>query len=169
MSKMTKEKFIELYDTHIQEVYRFLFAKVGSQETAQDLASETFLRTWQYGKDNNIEHFRGFLFRTARNLTVDYFRKKARQNEVALNDELSAQLASADSQSDAANLAIINSDITQMQKHLSQLRSDYADVLILHYVQDMPIGEVAHVLEKSEGAVRVMLHRALEELKQFYE
>jgi len=98
-----------------------------------------------------------------------YYRKKARQNEVVLDDELSARLASTDNQSDVASLAIVDSDIMQMQKYISKLRGDYADVLLLHYVQDLPISEVANALGKSEGAVRVMLHRALEELRGFYE
>lgn len=169
MSKLTSEEFIGAYDKHVREVYRFLFTKTGSREIAQDLTSETFLRTWEYGRGKDIGHLRGFLFRTARNLTVDYYRRKARKNEIALDSDLSVRLASVDIQSNIAEFVNMDSDMAQVRKYLENLRSEYADVIILHYIQELPIADVAQAMGKSEGAVRVTLHRALEALKQFYE
>ena len=176
MSQLTSKQFAKLYDAHMEKVYRFLLTKVGSVEQAQDLTSETFLKAWDYmQKDSSeVENFQAFVFRIARNTTIDFYRKKS-SGEISVDmantvyiDSIGNKDKITDSQGPLAQAAIA-SDLDYMQKCLSKISPSYADVLTLHYVEDVPIAEVAKVMGKSEGATRVMISRAISELRKHME
>src|SRR4030042_3523102 len=84
MSNKRKE-FSKIYDQYIKKIYRFIFVKVESQEATQDLCSETFLKCWEYYKDNSdrIENISAFIYRVARNLVTDHYRAKGRTQTVS--------------------------------------------------------------------------------------
>ena len=158
-----KETFSKIYDQNIDKIYRFIFLKVNSQEVAQDLCSETFLRTWEkfkQGKENPIDNPSAFLYRTARNLIIDHYRKKGRTQVVST--ELTPII---DPREDLEEKAILRSDLNVVRKALTGLKEDYQDVIIWHYLDDLPIPEVSELLDRSEAATRVLLHRALKALK----
>ncbi len=79
-----KKTFSAIYDKYINKIYRFVFIKVNSQEIAEDLTSETFLRGWEaYKKASNphrqkIDNPSAFLYQIARNLVIDQYREKGR-------------------------------------------------------------------------------------------
>jgi len=71
-----EQKFLEFYDQNITKIYRYIYFRVGSQEIAQDLSSEAFLKTWQYLKDGNfIGNLSAMIYQICRNLIADYFLK----------------------------------------------------------------------------------------------
>jgi RNA polymerase sigma-70 factor (ECF subfamily) len=80
-----RKEFSKLYDKYIAKIYRFIYLKVNSEEIAQDLCSETFLKGWQAFKNsqNKIENPSAFLYRIARNLVTDYYREKGRTQVVS--------------------------------------------------------------------------------------
>lgn len=169
---MSEKQFIILYDTLAPKIYRFVLAKVGSVEVAQDLTSETFLKAWDHWnkeKSMDISNPSAFLFRIARNLTTDYYRARARRPEVLIDENEAHQLGQIpDTKVDIGQMADMNWDMSRVKDILSKMAKthpDYADVLILYYVEDIPVAEVAKVMERSEGATRVLLHRALNELR----
>lgn len=159
-----RKEFSKIYDQNIDRIYRFIFLKVSSQEIAQDLCSETFLRTWEkfkQGKGNPIQNPQAFLYRTARNLVVDHYRKKGKAQVV------SADLAPIiDPRRDLEEEAIFKSDLNTIKTALTELKDDYQDVIVWHYINDLPISEVSKLLSRSEEATRVLLHRALKSLKE---
>lgn len=172
MPSISREEFISLYDTYAPKIYRFLLAKVSSVETAQDLTSETFLKAWDYaqkGENAAISQPAAFLFRIARNLTIDYYRMKSSQKEILFGDDTMKDLGQIeDAKSDTGQKTIDNwdaSDIKDKLAKMSQKFPDYADVLVLYYVEDVPIAGIAKIMDKSEGTVRVLIHRALKELR----
>src|SRR3989338_38937 len=76
-TKGDAQAFARLYDRYVVSIYRFVFFKLPSKELAEDVTSETFLRCWQFLQQNkNIVHFRAFLYRIARNLVIDTYRKQ---------------------------------------------------------------------------------------------
>src|SRR4030043_1037937 len=84
-----KEAFGQLYDFYAPRIFRFIRLKVGSQTLAEDLSSESFLRIWEYlrKQEREIEEsFRGLLYRVARNLIVDYYKRKSSQ-EILIDDD----------------------------------------------------------------------------------
>jgi RNA polymerase sigma-70 factor (ECF subfamily) len=157
-----KQEFSNIYDQYIDKIYRFVFLKVSSQDVAEDLTSDTFLRAWKvYQKDKNkIKNCQSFLYKIANNLVIDHYRLKGKVKVVSTEDR-----KIADPKMNIEKGAAINSDISRIQVVLSDMNEDYQNVIIWHYLDDMPINEVALIMNKSEDATRVLLHRALSSLR----
>ena len=156
--------FSKIYDQYVEKIYRFIFLKVNSQEVAEDLTSETFLRTWEkfkQGSGNPIENPQAFLYRTARNLVIDYYREKSKAEVVSAEER-----SLLDPREDLQKIALKNSDLETIKGALASLKEDYQNVIIWHYLDDLPISEVAKLLGRTEEATRVLLHRALVALRQ---
>jgi len=159
----SKESFNQLYDEYVNRIYRFVFLKVNSGDVAQDICSETFLRYWQVFKKNSrdIENPQAFLYQIAKNLVVDHYREKGKVQTVSID-----VLPIGDPDSNLEEKAAVNSDIDMIRTSLTGLRGDYQEVIVWRYVEDYTIPEISKIMGKSEGAVRVMLHRALKALKK---
>lgn len=164
--------FSGIYDQYIEKIYRFIFLKVSSPEIAQDLTSETFLRGWeafQRSRSPNpgemkIENMQAFLYQIARNLITDFYREKGKTQIVSAEN-----LRIIDPAANLEEKAEFNSDFEQIKASLADLKEDYQEVIILHYVNDLSIKEIAKTINKPEGTIRVMLHRGLKELKSLLE
>ena len=157
-----RKVFSKIYDQYINKIYRFIFLKVNSQEIAQDLCSETFLRGWESFKNGNkIENPQAFLYKIARNLVTDYYREKAKTRVV------SAEFVPiTDPRPGMEEGAMLNSDLEVVRRSLVNLSEDYQNVIIWHYLDDLPIQEVAEMMGRTEETTRVLLHRALKALRQ---
>ena len=160
MSNKRKE-FSKIYDQYINKIYRFVFLKVNSEEIAQDLCSETFLRGWaSFNSEEKIENCQAFLYTIARNLVIDYYREKGRTRVVSIEN-----ISIVDPVQGVEEKMALKSDLEQVKLVLANLNEDYQNVIIWHYLDDLPIPEVAKMLDKSESTTRVTLHRALQALK----
>ena len=167
--KDLQQIFSQIYDNNLDSVYRFIYFKVNSEEIAQDLCSDVFLRFWHTlkGKENKhkkekaIKNPKAFLYQIARNLIVDYYRGKAKAQFVSTDD-----VSIADPRTDPEEEALIKSDVEQIKKLLFNLNEDYREVILLRYVEDLSISEISSILKKKESTVRVLLHRGLKALKK---
>jgi len=156
-----RKTFGQIYDRYIEKIYRFIFFKVNSQEIAEDLASETFLKTWEVFKNGKeIENMQAFLYKTARNLVIDYYREKGKVQIVSADNPLIT-----DPSQNLEEKEMLRSDINVVKGALTNLKEDYQNVIIWHYLDDLPIQEISNMLGRTEEATRVLLHRALEALK----
>ena len=153
--------FSELYDKYIEKIYRFVFFKVSSKETAEDLTSEIFTRVWRtLEKGTKLENPGAFLYRIARNIVTDYYRQRP-EPQISLADYKEV----ADPAINFEETSHTQSDLEQIKVNLANINDDYREVITLRYVEDYSISEIAKILDRPEGTVRVMLHRGLEELK----
>ena len=159
-----EKQFSKLYDKYINKIYRFVFLKVNSQETAEDITSKVFMRGWEVLKKgmDKIENPGAFLYQIARNLVIDHYREKGRTQVISA--EYVSQMA--DPRANIEEKAIIHADLEAVKLALKDLKDDYQNVIIWHYLDGLPIQEVAGLLERSEEATRVLLHRALNSLKE---
>ena len=157
-----RKKFSKIYDQYINKIYRFIFLKVNSQEIAQDLTSETFLRGWESFKEKNeeIENIQAFLYRIARNLVTDHYREKGKAKVVSAE-----YWEVTDPRQNLEEKSLLMSDINTIRTALADLKEEYQNVIIWHYLDDLPIREVAKMMGRTEEATRVLLHRALKALK----
>jgi len=159
--KNLRKIFGKIYDRYIDRIYRFIFLKVSSQEIAQDLTSETFLRGWESFKNGNkIENPQAFLYKIARNLVTDHYREKGKAQIISAE-----YVKITDPRTNLEEKALLDSDIDDIKIALANLRESYQNVVVWHYLDDLPIPEIAKMLEKSESATRVLLHRALKALR----
>ncbi|HDZ54320.1 MAG TPA: RNA polymerase sigma factor [Candidatus Nealsonbacteria bacterium] len=157
-----QKHFSQLYDQHIDKIYRFVFLKVSSQEVAEDLTSETFLRGWRVFKngEKEIVNPSAFLYQIARNLVTDFYREKGKTQIVSTEF---TQIK--DPRIDLEEKALMGSDMDTVKLAISGLKEDYQNVVIWHYLDDLSVPEIAKIIDKPEGTIRVMLHRALKALK----
>ena len=156
-----RKQFGKIYDQYINKIYRFIFLKVNSQEIAEDLTSEVFVRSWdKFRIGEDIQNIQAFLYQVARNLVIDHYRERD-ENRTILVEEIWAP----DLRVDLEKEAQIDSEMSQARFALSKINEDYADVIVWRYLDQLSTSEIAKILNKSEGAVRVMLHRALKALK----
>lgn len=159
----SQKQFSRIYDQYIEKIYRFVYLKVNSQELAEDITSKVFLKGWEsYQKDqDSIKNVAAFLYKIAHNNVVDYYRNKDRTKVVS--PDYAPQLA--DPRTNLYEKAALNADIESIKSAIQNLKKDYQDVLILHYLEDMPTEQIADILDKPVGTIRVMIHRGLKSLK----
>ncbi len=165
--KKLKKEFGRIYDKYIEKIYRFIFLKIGSEEIAQDLTSDTFLKGWkafQRTEDpkNNyqIENTQAFLYQIARNSIADHYRRKGKIKIVSTEDRVITDFSV-----DLEKKAILSSDMNIVRLALNNLSEDYQNVIIWRYLDGFSTAEVAQMMDRSEEATRVLLHRALKSLK----
>jgi RNA polymerase sigma-70 factor, ECF subfamily len=156
------EAFGMLYDHYNGTVYRFLYYRVGSHALAEDLTSETFFRalrsmsgfTWQ-GRD-----FGAWLVTIARNLVADHYKAGRTRLEMATDDLSDHDTATPGPEDDV--LASLTNEV--LLTGLRQLAAEQQECLVLRFLQGMSIAETAHILERSEGAVKQLQLRAVRNL-----
>jgi RNA polymerase sigma-70 factor (ECF subfamily) len=160
--------FGELYERYTLDIFRYLYAHLDSRLDAEDLTEEVFYRAWRsllkYRELGNP--FLAFLFRIARNTLIDFYRKAGRQD---VNLPLGEESASSGQDLEAEEIVLETLEHQEIRKVLSKMREDYRYVLILRFIDKISPAETAVAMERSEGAVRVLQHRALAELRKSLE
>lgn len=164
------EAFGRLYDRYVSHIYRFVYLKLPSREVAEDVTSETFLRFWKYAiEQEDIRNVRALLYRFARNLVVDHYRKRDATVPLPSVTE-SSSLTSSDiegvlSDHNRQRAAIeARADLALVLEKIGRLKEDYRDVLTLRLVDGLGYADIALILEKAPGHVRVIFHRAMKAL-----
>ena len=154
--------YSDIYDKYVDKIYRFVVLKVKSPETAEDLCSEVFLRGWQAfkEKEGKIDNIQAFLYQIARNLLTDHYRQEGRAQMVSVE-----YAPITDSSQDLEEKAMLNSEIDQVKAVLADIKDEYREVLIWYYLDEFSVPEIAKILNKSEPACRVLIHRALNALR----
>jgi len=157
------EQFSHIYDQYIEKIYRFVYLKVNSQETAEDITSKVFLKGWESYKNqkSKIKNQRAFLYQIARNMVTDHYREKGRTKMVSA--DVSSQII--DTRVNLYEKAVLNADIEIVKSAIQNIKKDYQDVLIWHYLEDMSTEQISDILNKPAGTVRVMIHRGLKCLR----
>lgn len=164
VSRGDADAFSPLYDAYIDKIYRFIYLKVSSAQDAEDLAAETFLKVWHYVRDGKkVSYFQALLYRTARNLVIDFYRKRG-AGATGPIDEADVVIA------DRVDLTLeekmsLKFDLNRVEKHLRQIKDAYREVIVMHFLNELSVKEIASILESSPGAVRVLLHRGVRALK----
>jgi RNA polymerase sigma-70 factor (ECF subfamily) len=161
--KGSKSAISLLYRTYIQRVFRYVSYRVDSDAVAEDVTAEVFLRMVQYlpqYRDTGVP-FSAWLYRIAASQIADYHR----QNKRIIDTEISDQHAGEDH--DLLGSMIQEEERMMLRQAIQLLTEDQQTLLILRYMQRMSHQEVAVILNKSESAIRVMQHRALQALAQY--
>ncbi len=164
-AKKDPEAFGKIYDLYASRIYRFVYFKVSSIEEAQDITADVFLKAWSHlidEKGQQVRHLSAFLYGMARNRVIDYYRSMSRE---ALPLSEGAEETIADARMEhLKNEAKIDTEL--LEKHLRSLKDDYREVLVMKYLDELETSEIAKILGKTQGNVRVLLHRALEAVRE---
>jgi RNA polymerase sigma-70 factor (ECF subfamily) len=162
-SQRDRAAFEALYRRYVDRVYSYAFYQLGDHHDAEDATERTFLaalRGIRSYRDDGAT-FRAWLFRIARNTIANAHRTRSRQRlEPMTAVEQEPQALDAD----PAGLAVRAEDARRVRAALAQLHEDRRQVILLRFVDGLSAREAGLVLDRSEGAVRVLLHRALRDL-----
>ena len=161
--KKDPDAFAQLYDFYVEPIYRFVYFKLSSKEDAEDITSEVFLKTWNYltqtGR-SEIKSFSGLVYKIARNALIDHYRKLGSKQEIPLDIALEV----AD-QVDRYRQIDTHHEAEKILSVLKKMKREYQEVLLLRYIEELSVAEIAIILEKGQVAVRVTLHRAIKVAK----
>src|SRR3989344_4678170 len=80
MNALQDQQFIEVYREYAPQIFKYCFFRVRRREDAEDIASQTFLKTWEYlAKGNSLDNMRAFLYRVAHNLIIDHYKGEGKK------------------------------------------------------------------------------------------
>jgi len=161
LKKKDPEAFAQVYDLYVTPIYRFIYFKVSTHQDAEDLTSEVFLRMWHYviETEESIQNLKALLYKTARNLVIDFYRRRATR-EFTMEDEALMNVED-DRQQSLLSKIETKAEMKNIELVLRKMKDEYREVIILKFIEELSISEIAKILDKSKGAVRVLLHRAL--------
>lgn len=157
------EAFGLLYDEYHSQIYRFVFLKVSSKEDAEDLTHQIFMNAWEHmpGYRQQGFPFSSWLYRIARNAVIDHYR--TRKDKIRLEDADPEMFALGESiQADTHQIL----ELEKVRQAIAKLSPLHQDVIIMRFVEELAIREVASALKKSEGAIKLLQHRAISELQR---
>jgi RNA polymerase sigma-70 factor (ECF subfamily) len=151
--------FGDLYERHVSAIYRYIAYRVGDPQDARDMAEEVFLKAWSGlpGYRPGKVPFLGWLYRIAHNVVIDHYRSRP-EAEPLDDDDL------VDDRPDPERQVVQQQEVERLAQVIARLLPDYQQVVVLRYIEGLSTDEVAAILNRSNGAVRVLLHRALKQM-----
>jgi RNA polymerase sigma-70 factor (ECF subfamily) len=158
-----REALEELYLLHFDRIYSYLHMSVGNRHDAEDLTTQTFMKMLESIKRFRFQSapFSAWLFRIAHNLAMDHFRASRRWQP-----EEDVPEPEDEAEPSAEALAFQSIGRQSMLELIEGLSQEQQQVLTLKFVFNLPNGEVATVLGKTEGAIKSLQHRALVSLQK---
>ena len=157
--------FTDLYRTHLRDVYSYSYYRVGNHHDAEDLTEQTFLQAYRHFERAQRESagrpLRPWLIRIAHNLAANYYRDRSRKPQTQLED---AAIVSAPH--DTEDLVEGRQELQDVLEGVAKLPDDRREALIMRFALGMDNREIARALDRSEGATKVLIHRAIKQLEQ---
>jgi RNA polymerase sigma-70 factor (ECF subfamily) len=147
-----------LYDEFADDIYRFLCWHTSDAVLAEDLTSEVFIRAWKHRDTLRADQLRAWLYRVARNLTIDHYRR--------IHDKTLDESVDPTSDYDLHAEAEKHEASDQLHSALARLSNEHRTIVILRFFTRLSAKEVAQIMGKSEGNIRILQYRALKELKK---
>lgn len=155
----SRQEFESVYQEHAAAIYRYLYWQTRDASLASDLTADVFERAWRARHTWTYGAARPWLYRIARNRLVDYWRK---HKEVSLEDSLlpDTALPALGERLDQEFLA------DELGSALDRLPEDMKSVVVLRFIEELPVRSVAETLGMTEANVRVVQFRALRKLRE---
>ncbi len=162
-----EEQFLKVYEKYADAIFRHCYFRISDKHTAQDLTQAAFERTWKYiAEGNEIDNIKAFLYRVANNLLVDTYRKRDTNKTSSLEyleEEKGWQKQSTENTEENVAKKINTEGVL---KYIERLTPEYRQVIVMKYIDDMKVKEIATTLNESQNSTSVRLHRAINKLKK---
>lgn len=163
-----KDAFIKAYDLYADHIYRFVFFKVNNKEEAEDITSQVFLKSWDYIQNNNLTDFKtlkSLFYKVSRNLVIDHYRKKSTRQSIVREEDIS-EFDIVDHKQDMAENFASQHDYELVRQKLFELKDEYREVIVLRFLNELSIAEIADAMGKNKGNIRILIFRALKALRE---
>ncbi len=157
--------FSELYKAHLRDVYSYAYYRVGNHHDAEDLTEQAFLQAYRHfdraRRESNGRPLRPWLIRIAHNLASNYHRDRARRPEAALD-----AIEPPTHPHGTERVAEGREELREVIAKLDGLAEDRRDALIMRFALGMSNREIARALGRTDGATKVLIHRAIKQLEE---
>jgi len=161
---MGNQEFLKAYDAYADAIFRHCYFRVFNRERAKDLMQETFAKTWEYfQKGTVIENLRAFLYKVANNLIIDESRKR----QMTSLEEM--QETGFDVGDNSHKQMEFSAETGQLMKFIQTLDVKYREPIIMKYVDDLSLKEIAEALGETENNIAVRIHRGIKRIQEKYE
>jgi RNA polymerase sigma-70 factor, ECF subfamily len=161
------DAFDGIYLLFADRVFRYLLARLGDTESAQEITAQVFVRMiekinlYRLAPKDNVPIFWAWLFRMAHNKMVDVLRAHKRSKHVALEHAVHVPVS--------VSIYAVEErlDFEHVLQQLQNLPDPQREVIVLRFGEELSIGETAQVMQRTESAVKALQHRALESLRRY--
>lgn len=153
--------FLDIFETYSDAIYRHCLFRVSDHEVALDLTQDVFLKAWNhYTTGQEIQNWKAFLYRVARNRIIDTYRSAARTRNVSLNDLMDKGF----------DVGVFTEEVTAEAQHvlgvLHKQPQEDREIIIMRYVEGLTPSEIADILGINVNATSVRLNRAIERFRK---
>src|SRR3954453_185751 len=157
--------FSELYRAHLRDVYSYSYYRVGNHHDAEDLTEQTFLQAYRHferaQQESQGRPLRPWLIRIAHNLAANYYRDRSRRPQTNIDDG-----GAISTPHTPEGLVQDRDDLARILRGVQQLPDDRREALIMRFALGMDNREIARALDRTDGATKVLLHRAIRQLDE---
>lgn len=159
--------FDGLYLLYVDRIYRYLTARLGNADAAEEVTAQVFLRLiekihqYQIAPKDNAAIFTAWFYRLTHNKMIDVLRRQKQRRHVPI--AVAELIPSGQSMSKVVEDRI---DFEQVLNKLQLLNEQQRQVILLRFVEGFSIAETAQIMDKSEGAIKALQHRSLESLRR---
>ncbi|MQA75443.1 MAG: sigma-70 family RNA polymerase sigma factor [Solirubrobacterales bacterium] len=157
--------FAELYRTHLRDVYSYAYYRVGNHHDAEDLTEQAFLQAYRHferaRRESDGRPLRPWLIRIAHNLASNYHRDRARRPTATLDAVEPPAHPHA-----TERVVEGRADLREVIARLDELPEDRREALIMRFTLGMSNREIARALGRTDGATKVLIHRAIKQLQE---
>ncbi|HEY6694642.1 MAG TPA: sigma-70 family RNA polymerase sigma factor [Solirubrobacteraceae bacterium] len=160
--------FTDLYRSHLRDVYSYSYYRVGNHHDAEDLTEQTFLQAYRHferaQRESQGRPLRPWLIRIAHNLAANYYRDRSRRPQTSIEDAGAlAELHTTE------GLVEDREDLNRILEGVRRLPDDRREALIMRFALGMDNREIARALGRTDGATKVLIHRAIRQLEDIVE
>ena len=153
--------FGTLYDHYLDLIYRHIYYRVGDVHDAEDLTQQVFMKAWKaLGKYKKKSAFGAWLMTISRNLIIDHYRARKEKDSIDEKFDLESRDPGPE------EIAEASFEQERIKKVINRLPEEQQQVIIMKFIDCYEYKEIADMLGKKEGAVRIIQHRALRKLHQ---
>lgn len=159
--KLDAGSLARVYEEYSPAVFRYAFRLLGSLQNAEDCVADSFLGFLSAVemRKGPKENLKAYLFRSAHNWIVDFYRKKSRQ-DIELADDFIDAFENVELEAENRIRVI------ETIKALDRLTIEQKEVVLLHYSEGLDNQAIAKIIHKTQGAVKALLHRAITSLQK---
>jgi RNA polymerase sigma-70 factor (ECF subfamily) len=158
------EIIAQIYQRFSKPVYRYFFSRAGNRADAEDLTAQVFYEVLQsLNRYRAGGSFAAWLFTIARRRAVDHFRR--RRPDVSLTEQIQSGGAGTDPLAETVR----HEESHRLRELVGALDEADRELLRLRFAADLRLAEIARLLWRSEGAVKMSLHRLLQRLEHDWE
>jgi RNA polymerase sigma-70 factor (ECF subfamily) len=157
--------FEELYRAHLRDVYSYSYYRIGNHHDAEDLTEQTFLQAYRHferaRRESDGRPLRPWLIRIAHNLASNYHRDRSRRPESAID-----AVEPITHPHDTEKVVSGREELREVIDGLKHLPEDRREALIMRFALGMSNREIARALGRTDGATKVLIHRATKQLQE---